>query len=147
MLTETADAGINWMEPKDFSLDALQSTGSPSGTVTISSKHGCYYHDSFYDYESDTPYVANVGLVDGSVRCISLPVPTEKLRNMLQIGGATEENLDYSVPYREQGFKATLRWRSCAALAVCIVSVTLLLYHACRSRKAMPQLAEENSHN
>jgi hypothetical protein len=143
MLTETADAGINWTEPKDISLDALQSTDSSSGAVTVSSKHGCYYHDSFYDYECDTPYVANVGLLDGSVGFLSLPVSTERLRNVLQIGGATKENLDYSVPYRASQFKATLRWRSCAALAACIVSVTLLLYHAYRRRKAMPQPPEE----
>ncbi len=142
LLAETASA-IDWTEPKDLSLDALQRAGASPDAVTVSSKHGCYGHDMFYDYEYDMPSGAFILLADGSTTFLGFwgrdVLVNKKFPDLLRIGGFKGDILDEirdSSPYRQpQLVKATLRWRTCAALAVWIVSVALLLHRAWRSRK------------
>ena len=148
LVAETASR-IEWSEPKDICLDALGSSGTSSDSVTLSSKHGCYWHDLLYDYEDDTPTTACVMLLDGSTRLLLGPYRfSSKLPSLLKIDGFREDaiNAVYKSPesmkYRFSEPKATLRWRHWAAVAVWIASVGLLLYRARRSRRPRdPQAA------
>jgi hypothetical protein len=145
MLAETVGANINWTEPKDLSLDALQSATSSPGSVMVSNKHWCYRRDLLYDYEYDSFASSNVALLDQSVESLPMQSRTIKnLPNLLRIGGWKEEDYDLGA-YGPTHFKATLRWCSCAALAVWIVSVNLLLYRAARNRKGTPKAGDGHS--
>jgi hypothetical protein len=138
MLVETANAGVNWTEPRDLSLDALQSADSPPGSVTFMSKHG-WRQGLLYDYE---PVSANVALADGAVMFLSARTMAPKgLRKLLTIGGFTDEYRDGSGPYPAPQPEAKLRWQSCLALAVWFLSVGLLLHRAVRRRKARQPVA------
>jgi hypothetical protein len=129
MLVETADANINWMEPRDFSLDALQNGDSPPASPTISSKH-VHYNGFFYQ---DTSAGAQVALADGSVRHLpaKMLVPG-RLVNMLKIGGFDPDEI--GDPW-DSG-EAPIHWPHCVALVVWLLSVGLLLRRAVRSRRA-----------
>ena len=148
LVAETASR-IEWSEPKDICLDALGSSGISSDSVTLSSKHGCYWHDLLYDYEDDTPTRACVMLLDGSRHVLLGPYRfSSKLPSLLKIDGFREDaiNAVYESPesmkYRFSEPKATLRWRHWAAVAVWIASVGLLFYRARRSRRPRdPQAA------
>jgi hypothetical protein len=139
ILVAETGSRIDWTEPKDISLDAIESSGSLSDSVTVSSKHGCYGHDFFYDYEYDRrPYVACVAAVDGHASCLpSAAFLSPRLPTFLKVGGFDEDEIskipDLSPdPYPQR--KVTIRWRNWAALAVWIASVGLLFYRARRSR-------------
>jgi prepilin-type processing-associated H-X9-DG protein len=101
----------------------------------MTSKHGCYSHDLFYDYEYDSPNCVNVAFVDGHVTTISTPIPEGGTSGLLKIGGVSDESLDYQLPNREDHCKATLRWRFCLKLAIWIICVMLLFRQAIRARK------------
>jgi hypothetical protein len=138
LVVEAADAGINWMEPKDLSLDALQAANRPSACVTVSSKH---MHDHGFFYYS-TPAGANVAMGDGSVHFLPAGrLSADKLPNLLRIGGYRDEDtVDLQV-----NEELRTNWPNCAALAIWIVSVVLLLDRACRTRKPAQQPAAENA--
>ncbi len=138
LVAETASR-IDWTEPKDILLDAIKSSGSLSDSATVSSKHGCYRHDFFYDYESDSPYVACVAAVDGHASCLpSAAFLSPQLPTFLKVGGFDEDEIG-KIPepthYRASEFKATIHWQNLCALAVWIASVGALFYRARRSRK------------
>jgi len=139
LLAETAN-NIAWTEPRDVSLDAIQMADAPSDLATVSSKHGCYYHDFFYDYESDTPRGASVLAADGHVSFLPLSALSPRyLQNILKIGGFNEDAIDRIPdlhPRQEPQIHATFRWRTCIALAVWFALVGLLFGVAWRSRKA-----------
>ncbi len=144
VLAEIA-SDIDWMEPRDISLDALQSKVLSPGVVTVSSEHGCYRHDLFYDYECDTPYVANVAMADGSTYAVPANIlSTTKLPDLLKIGGFKKDEIEYSDTNREPQFRASLRWRTCFAAVVWLVSVGLLLCQAVRSRKTAQKCAGQS---
>ena len=136
MVVEVADAGINWSEPKDLSLDALEAAGERPSTLTVSSKHGTR-NDFFYTYRYDSG--SNVTLADGSVRyippeCLAPNVLPEYLR----IGGCKEFEFDndkYTPP--SWSGERHLNWGNCIALAIWIASVALLLFRAIQSRKTL----------
>jgi len=134
MVVEVADAGINWTEPKDLSLDALEAAGTQPSTVTVSSRHGTR-NDFFYTYRFDSG--ANVALADGSVRYLPPgSLAPNVLPNYLRIGGCKEEifdNADYSSP--SWNGERHLNLGNCFALAVWLASVGLLLFRAVRSRR------------
>lgn len=129
MLVEVADADIDWTEPKDFNLDTLAVATSASSGVKVSSKHmrsnGYFYHD--------TPYVDNTAFADGRTECLlSGKLTTSNLKRLLTVGGFEEENIDDSWDYEE----LRINWPNCIVLAVWLISVSLLLHQAFRSRKA-----------
>jgi hypothetical protein len=132
MLVEVANAGIKWTEPRDLSLDALQTVSPKTSVVTAFSKHGCY-HTFFYDHESCAG--VNVAMADGSgcfLGCGCLV--REVLRDMLRIGGCTEEAVEgsYSLP---PTVTVHINRSNCIAFAVWLASVGWLLDRAERSRK------------
>ncbi len=132
---------INWMEPREISLDALQAQGFAPGVVRVSSKHGCYSRGLLYDYESDTPYTASVATADGIVYSLMENVlSSNKLFDLLAIGGFKNDEID-SGPYPKPTFTAHLRWRSAFAMIAWFVSVGLLLHQALRRRKRLQSLA------
>ena len=132
LLVEVADAGINWTEPKDLSLDALQAGKTSSASVTVSSKHMCDH--GLFSYS--VPAGANVLMADGSVRFLpAADLTADKLPKLLSIGGCKDEDAT--------GRQLELRFigRKVAALAIWLVSVGLLLHRAERSRKARQKVA------
>jgi prepilin-type processing-associated H-X9-DG protein len=138
MLVETANAGIAWTEPRDLSVDALQSAGPGSSVVTASSRHGDY--NGFF-YSRRGYGGINAAFADGHGQYISPGALSPKvLPDLLKIGGATDEALDkaeatiYSAPSWDD--KPYPNWTNILALLVWLASVGLLLFRAVRSRKA-----------
>jgi hypothetical protein len=136
MLVEVADAGIQWSEPKDVSLDALLA-GTP-GSVKVSSKH--FREHEFFTY---TPRAGvNVALADGSV-CF-LPgglLDSDKFPDLLKVGGFRKEYLE--ADWADVGRR--IHWTNCTAFAVWLASSGWLLVRAVRSRKKPSELAVEKS--
>jgi hypothetical protein len=127
MLVEVANSGVNWAEPKDFSLDALGVVDGKSSVLPLSSNHRA--PDEFF-YRYDRGSFVVVALADGSVMCMQTDnLSPDKLRKVLQIGGLTNDVL--ADPYTGR----RLNWPNIAALAVWLVSVSTLLTAAVRGRK------------
>jgi prepilin-type processing-associated H-X9-DG protein len=136
MVVEVVDSGINWTEPRDLSLGALEAAGTKSSAVTVSSRHGDR-NDFFFTYRF--PYGANVAMADGSVQYLPPEALTpEALLKYLKMGGCKNSECDnerYTPP--AWSGERRLNWGNCLALAVWLVSVGLLLYRAVRSRKML----------
>jgi hypothetical protein len=136
MVVEVADAGINWSEPKDLSLDALEAAGDQPSTLTVSSKHGTR-NDFFFTYRYNSG--SNVALADGCVRYVPPEcLAPNVLPQYLRIGGCKEETFDsdnYTPP--SWSGERHLNWGNCIALAIWIASVGLLLFRAIQSRKTL----------
>jgi hypothetical protein len=147
LVTETAGK-IEWTEPKDISVDAIESAPAQSDSATVSSKHGCYGHSFFYDYEyGSQPTVVRVALADAHLSCIPSPaLYSTKLSAILKIGAFDEDAFSKMAgpPPPNSGHKETLRLRNCCALAVWLASVGLLLYRARRSRKKSGKQAADS---
>ncbi|MEN6449126.1 MAG: DUF1559 domain-containing protein [Thermoguttaceae bacterium] len=137
LLIEAADAGIQWTEPKDLSLDALEASGARPPKLTASSRHGIH-KDFLFTYQH--PSGLNVAMADGSVQWLSPGVTApERLRTLLKVGGCKEENLQNLVASRDE--YRELNWDNIVALIVWLLSVGWLLYRAVRSRKRPGGLA------
>ena len=145
-LVEVANAGIKWTEPRDLSLDALQTIMPRTSDVTASSKHG-YHHTFFYDYGSCAGI--NVAMADGSVRFLgSACLAPEVLCDVLRVGGCTEAAIERSFS-SHPAVTVRTNWTNCSAFAVWLASVGLLMYRAVRSRKkaSVPGVEEAQEHN
>jgi hypothetical protein len=126
MLVESCDSDIQWTEPKDVSLDALLA-GSP-GCVTVSSKHPP--DSEFFHYTP--PAGAHVALADGSVKFLPGDLlASDKFPDMLKVGRFREAYIEADWG----GVGRRVNWPNCAALAVWLASVGLLMYRAVRSRR------------
>lgn len=128
LLVESADASINWTEPKDLSLKRPDDIIGPSGSqVTVSSMHtqsnGFFYHDS---------PIAHAAMVDVSVRSVPTDIPA--YGELLSIGGCSTEKLENCWNFR-------VNWFNSASLTVWLVSVGLLLHQAIRYRKRRQPVA------
>jgi hypothetical protein len=128
LLVEVTGANIPWSEPRDLDLDALRA--SPQKALTVSSKH-----PSGSDFFHYTPTAgANVALADGSVRFLSGKLlDSGKLPDLLAVGGFLEEYVDGTWATRHQ----RIHWPNCIALAIWFFSVSLLIFRAAQSRKAL----------
>ena len=140
MLVESSDSDIQWTEPKDVSLDAFLA-GTP-GCATVSSKHPP--DSEFFHYTP--PAGANVALADGSV--VFLPgdlLASDKFPDMLKVGRFREAYIEADWG----GVGRRINWPNCAALAVWLASVVLLMYRAVRSRKkaSVPGVEESQDHS
>ena len=111
MLVEVANSGISWMEPRDVSIEALQTAGTNSPALVPSSNHHAVQDGFFLTYEHSTGFDA--AMADGEVQFI-LP-----------------GTLGTQAP------QAHLNWPNIAALAVWLISVGTLLACAVRSRKPL----------
>jgi hypothetical protein len=124
MLIEVADSGVYWTEPRDFCLDGLRADGATSSGVKLSTRHS----PSLCEAASGCYVISAFG------QCTYLPVSLsfpKTLKDWLSIGGFSEKeiaNLQVHGP-------GPINWRACAAVAVWMASVGLLLYRARRSRK------------
>ena len=136
MVVEVTGAGINWSEPRDLSLDALEAAGAQPSTVMVSSNHGTRTN-FFYTYRYYSG--ANAALADGSVRYLPPGRLASNVRpSYLRIGNYKEEELDNSdKALPSWNGERHLNWGNCLALAVWLASVGLLLYRAVRSRRAV----------
>ena len=124
MLVEATNSGIDWTEPKDFSLETLGATAEGSDSQRLASNH----HPKIDFYICDGVYVA---MACGSI--VFLPTTgrsNEDVRRALQIGG-------YADTVSEEAWRIARRvnWPNIAALAVWLLSVGTLLTCAVRSRK------------
>ena len=80
MVVEMAESGIPWMEPRDLAFDSMSFRINDPIAVGIRSKHSG---------------VANVGLCDGSVRCLNENMDPEVVKAMLTIAGGEKIPVDY----------------------------------------------------
>ena len=127
MLIETANSGIQWTEPRDLDLDAL-ATGPQDSATVIRGPHMC---SNGYFYHA-TPAGANVAFVDGHESFLPTSNLTpERLPKLLAIGGCSNDGILPSMEAEE----LRINWYNCVALAVWLVSVSLLLYRAARFRR------------
>ncbi len=123
MLVEVVNSGIQWLEPRDLSVDALGDTDGKSPAVVPRSQHEGGL--SFFYY--DSPGV-NVATADGSVHSLFFGgLSREELGKILQIGGCGPDVIDKFSQRR-------LNWPNIAALAVRLLSVGTLLTGAVRGR-------------
>jgi len=134
LLVETRSSGIAWTEPRDLSLDALESGDGGSSPILVTSQHG-QQEDFFFKAPVHRPAI--VETADGKVHFLpSGLLAITNLRKMLQFGGFREEEvLASNDSLEEQG---RLNWPNIAALAVWLLSVGTLLTHAVRSRRTLP---------
>ncbi len=137
MVVEVPNSGINWTEPRDFSLDELTSDRNGSSAVRASIRH---ISSSGFFWRHTVARDAHVLLADGSVG--SLPaaaVLSGKLHHWLSVGGYNAGEVDQEAaksdaPDRIPGSdEIVINWMNCIALAVWSVSVGLLFYRAWRS--------------
>jgi hypothetical protein len=146
MLVEIANAGVKWTEPRDLSLDALQTLSPKTSVVTAFSRHGCS-HTFFCDYESCAG--VNVAMTDGSVRFLGCGcLASEVLRNILRIGGCTQEAAEGSFSLQPT-VTMHINWTNCTAFAVWLASSGWLVIRAVRSRKkaSIPDGEKTQEHN
>jgi prepilin-type processing-associated H-X9-DG protein len=134
MLVEVANSGINWTEPRDFSLDDLAAAAPRDSVPVIRGPHmrsnGYFYHD--------TPAGANVAFVDGHESFLPTNNLTpDRLSKLFAIGGCNDEGILPAVETED----LRIDWFNCIALTVWIVSVVLLLYRSARSRIARQNVA------
>ena len=130
MVVEVADSGVEWAEPRDFSLDVPGIVGATPRAIPLSSNHRP--RDGFF-YTYDHASGVNVAMADGSVLFLRTGnLSPDELRKILEIGGCTDE-----VIRCQEGFYSDrhLNWLNIVALAVWLLSVGTLLTHAVRSRK------------
>jgi hypothetical protein len=136
MIVEVADVDIPWTEPKDVSLEVPRT--ALNSTAIISSKH--MPNDNFFFYSPRT--VVNCALADGSKCCLpSGLVASDKLPDVLKIGGAREEYLAADWPEKP----LRTHWLNCMAFAVWVASLGLLVNRAVRSRKPAAKHVAENA--
>ena len=130
LLIETANSGVAWTEPRDFSLDDPRSNQSDS----VSTIQGPHMQDNGYFYYK-TPMGFNAMLATGRTHFLFAGHPAaDKLRPLLAVGGFTEENAATDIAADKQ--EPEINWWHGIGLPVWLVSVGLLLYRSYRSRKA-----------
>ncbi len=135
MVVEVADAGINWTEPRDLSIEAFQgSTTNNAPMVRPLSRHNLC--DAFF-YDSETSIGTNVAMADGSVHLLCGVLGSTVPQSILKIGGCTEQAIGAFVsssPLRRT-IIAHIHWFNSVVFAVWLVSSGLLPFRAVRSRE------------
>jgi prepilin-type processing-associated H-X9-DG protein len=128
IVAEVAGTEIQWMEPRDLTIDevsqSISSDGGPSHTGDCGR-----YEDFFWSYDSSG---ANVLFADGSVTYIRKGAPAELITAILHGDQKRIEELDqyWWDPERH------VRWGNCFALAGLVFSVAaMLLWPRQRNRK------------
>ena len=139
MLIEVANSGINWTEPRDLSLDALDNAATLP-TAIASVRHEPRRDGYFFFHDSVVPGV-NVAMADGSVHFLPTANLTPKgLYDLLQIGGFRDQGYDFDT---WPAGPRHIHWTNCTALAIWLASVGVLFYRAVRSRKSTPHAPRE----
>lgn len=128
LLVEAVDAGISWTQPSDLDLDHLPAA-APTPSAAISShhtfSHGFFFHDTWAG--------AGVALGDGSVKVLPAGAFRDpRFPNFLRVGGFGQQYQD--APWPDEPLR--IHWPNCAAFAVWLASVGLLMFRAVRSRKS-----------
>jgi hypothetical protein len=126
MLAEVTGASIAWTEPRDFNIDLPQT--SPQ-VVTASSKHPA--ESDFFHYAGKNG--VQVALGDASIRLLPGELlDATKYPNLFRVGGFKEKDVDdaYSA-------SRPIHWPNCAALAVWILTVALILSRAVQARRKL----------
>jgi hypothetical protein len=125
LVVEAVDAGIPWTEPRDLDLDdpaAAPCAGVSSKHTTF---HGFFFHDTWTG--------ANAGFADGGVQFLpSALLRDKRFPSLLRLGRMPQANQDAD---RTDEWPP-IHWPNCAAFAVWLASVGLLLTRAVRSRKS-----------
>jgi len=123
ILVEAVNSGINWMEPKDLTLEEALAGINPKSGLGISSPHKAYGGFFYHDERG-----AHVLLADGTVHFLSERTSPETLRALLTIDGG--EDVDIS-DIKYIGPPRRLHWPRCLSLVAWVISVVLLLARAC----------------
>jgi hypothetical protein len=129
MVVEVGGTDINWAEPRDLSLDAIQAASGDAPVVTISSKHES---PDWFFYSYGFRAGGNVGLADGSVQFLSgCNLTADRIPRLLSIGGYDDQEAEFAGKSAE----AHVNWPNCIAFAVWLGSIGVLLFLAVRARK------------
>ncbi len=120
MVVEVANSNINWMEPKDFTLEeACRGVGDGSG-LSISSRDitpgGFFFQDEVAG--------ANAVFSDGSVWSIPIDLPPEIFRGLFTGDEKAWKAWEEFQPVHRH----RINWTNCTALAVLILSYAVLLF-------------------
>jgi hypothetical protein len=130
LIVEVANSGIQWTEPKDLSLDALEAAVGKSRAVIVSSNHRSL-DDFFFAQEGCD---ASAAMADGHIeRLPTASLSPERLRDILRIGGFWPYGTNSA---EALGASRRLNWPNIASLAVWLLSVGTLLTVAARGTKA-----------
>ena len=135
MVIEVAGTGVDWAQPKDFSLDALMATGDNAPALPVFSRHG---REEGFFFTDDRRTGVCALMANGDFEYLPTEALTpEKLRKILQIGGCKHEAISFlkDIPH---DVTSRPNWPNIAALAVWLLSVGTLLTQAVRSRKVLP---------
>jgi hypothetical protein len=115
MVTEMANSGIHWMEPRDVALEGALRGINPEGSKGISSRHfsrgGYFYHDEFG---------VNVAMVDGSLQFVPERSAPSLLKSLLNGGDKQASDFGGLPPKR-------LHWSHIIGLVMLVASFFLLL--------------------
>ena len=84
LVVESANTGIQWMEPRDLDFDQLQLTIHAASWMGLSSRT----FNPGQAISSCHPEGANVLFADGSVEFLATETSAEALKDMLMIGGS-----------------------------------------------------------
>jgi hypothetical protein len=131
MLIEVANSGIAYAEPRDFSLETLNVSGSNSPPMPLTS-HRVGHVEFFVIYDGGSG--VHVAMADRSVHFLQTDhLSPEDLRKVLTIGGCKNVAGGPHIVLDEGDWR--LNWPNIAALLVWLLSVGTLLVGAVRSRK------------
>jgi hypothetical protein len=131
MVIEVANSGIACAEPRDFSLETLNVSGSNSLPIPLAS-HRVGHVEFFVIYDGGSG--VNVAMADGSVHFLQTDrLSPDDLRKVLAIGGCKNVAGGPHVALDEGDWRPN--WPNIAALAVWLISVGTLLTSAVRSRR------------
>ena len=131
LVVEVANSNINWMEPRDITLDeACRGVGDGS-RPGISSRHMISGRFFFRDEVAG----ANVVFSDGNVGFIPAGLPLETIKGLF----TGDENARKACERFQPVHRHQINWTNCTALAVLILSYAVLLF---RPRDKLPPPAE-----
>ena len=130
MLVEVHDRVVNWMEPRDLSLD--EAVAMMSATDLPETKGGHQAGDTYF-YRRTGGLGHIVGYADGHVEFLQFGVPADAVAERLTIdGGEVNEDIeygDYSPPIHYE-----LKWMAVYSVAVFVVLALLPAPWAWRKR-------------
>jgi hypothetical protein len=133
-----AAAGIQWTEPRDLSLDALQDPPSPVAPVV---HERADRGNPFYYYDVVGPPYVSVAFIDGTRQSLfKEDLTAERLHTLLSVGGCTEADCDPSRSVEKGELILRIRWLNCMAAAVwCISAGVVVSWAAITGRRRRRQ--------
>jgi hypothetical protein len=139
MLIEVpAAAGIQWTEPRDLYVDALQGTNTrpvaPIVHQRTSNKQMFSYRDGISPPEASVAFAC-----ERTDSLLEENLTVERLRSLLAVGGCSEKDCQSAQTVWKGTSHLRLRWFNCSAGVVWLAAVGFLFVQAARNRKKKPK--------